>query len=102
MSAPERAFIRPCRPCKGPLDYYIWEDGTEYIRADLIPDPAAIVRAALESAAEKTALMPEWLPSSPRLAFQSALDGVDAHIRAIASDPAAVKAIVERANGAGE
>lgn len=57
----------------------------------------AIVRTALERAAEKTALMPMTIPANPRLAYHAALEAVDQHIRALAADPEAVAEIIAAA-----
>jgi hypothetical protein len=79
--------------------------GAEYIRADLVPDPAAIVRAALEAAAghaDYTGAIQDQRDGS--YAGSVAVMGRDVGdiIRAIASDPEAVAAIVAKAKGAGE
>lgn len=67
-------------------DQEIFGEGSQYIRADLIPDPAAIVRAALEAAA-KAVDDPSWVTPWE---LQDA-------IRAIASDTAAVAQIIKEA-----
>jgi hypothetical protein len=61
------------------------------------PSPEAIVKSALERAREMTALMPMQIPANPRLSYHAALEAVDQHIEALASDPAEVAAIIKKA-----
>lgn len=58
MDMPERIFIGRCHPCNCPRDYYVWDSGTEYRRADLpptleaakvLPEIAALVEEAKEN-----------------------------------------------------
>jgi hypothetical protein len=64
---------------------------------ELPPTPEAIVRAALERAAETTVLMPMQIPAHPRLSYDAALEATYQHIKTIASDPAEVAAIIKAA-----
>lgn len=94
--------------------------GTEYTRTDTIPSPDALIRAALEEAAEKLDLriqqiQPEMTRRAQRLAegkkpgFQYALHraGLDARIscrdkiRALAADPEAIARIAKAAEERG-
>ena len=109
MTAPERIWVGDERPVGGTI--HVWNElaenarryATEYIRADLVPDPAAIVRAAPEAAADACADYPR---SSPEYSEYIHYDDQIVHsqncIRALAADPAAVAAIVAKAKGAGE
>jgi hypothetical protein len=68
--------------------------GAEYIHVDLVPDPAALVRAALEAAADHLQSLANQLwPDGNRTELANT-------IRAIAADPAAVAEIVAKAKGA--
>jgi hypothetical protein len=67
----------------------------EYTRADLVPDPAALVRAALESAAAHVESIGHFGPKETGHTLAT-------DFRAIATDPAAVAEIVAKAKGAGE
>ena len=108
MTAPERIWVGDERPVGGTI--HVWNElaenarryATEYTRADLVPDPAALVRAALEAAAMKPLWIADMLRKNSMTAINVDLHNAARDIRAIATDPAAVAEIVERAKGAGE
>ena len=103
MTAPERIWmfvdaLKQYLPGGGK----IMMGDTEYIRADLVPDPAAFVRAALESAATQadyTGAIQDQRDGS--YAGSVAVMGRDVGdiIRAIAADDAQVAAIAASAKG---
>jgi hypothetical protein len=98
MTAPERIWVGDERPVGGTI--HVWNElaeharryATEYTRADIVPDLAALVRAALEAAACEL--------DGCNLGLDPADMAED--IRAIAADPDQVAAIVAKAKGAGE
>jgi hypothetical protein len=105
MTAPERIWVGDERPVGGTI--HVWNElaenarryATEYTRADLVPDPAALVRAALEAAWGEAIMVANAMDHDQR--HGGAMDVIDA-LQAIASDPDAVAAIVAKAKGAGE
>jgi hypothetical protein len=111
MTAPERIWVGDERPVGGTI--HVWNElaenarryATEYIRADLVPDPAALVRAALEAAATQadyTGAIQDQRDGS--YAGSVAVMGRDVGdiIRAIAADPDQVAAIVAKVKEQGE
>lgn len=64
-----------------------------------LPSPDQYIRAALEAAAGKTALMPTNIPRDPRSAYHAALDAIENHIRAMCDNPDAMAAIRQKAEG---
>jgi hypothetical protein len=80
----------------------LFGEEVKIVHADLVPDPAALVRAALEAAAMKPLWIADMLRKNSMTAINVDLHNAARDIRAIATDPAAVAEIVERAKGAGE
>jgi hypothetical protein len=76
MSGPDK--VRLGKTAGGQWCSFDDPDFPEYTRTDLIPDPHAIARAALEKAADECALRADQIA-----------------IRALASDPAALAEIVK-------
>jgi ABC-type sugar transport system substrate-binding protein len=120
MTAPERIWVGDERPVGGTI--HVWNElaenarryATEYTRADLVPDPAGLVRAALEAAADACrnagtiSVMTrcgDMYASDGYSSVDQEVEGLDRLCDAIlclAADPAAVAEIAAKAKGAGE
>lgn len=108
---PERIFIKECHPKSNDLDWYVWSDGIEYIRADASPEVVAtmpvaqvLIAGAIEAAAMH--LMSEarrWSEGLEATAALQFLGGIADEIRALtpADAIAAVQAMVDAAEKRG-